>query len=185
MRSLCLVLVGAGCGFSANPEPNIGEVDAPPGPMIDAPSAMIDAPLSIDAPPDAPPVWTVIATMTVPCTAQVVTSPVPLVVSEVYRLRAAGECITNSSNGSRADADFFGYNIGQTYDSFDGVDSGIAINDTTPGAAKLPVWGAFDNANHDYEVEWTGAGTTITAMFHTSSAGNNSGSLTLQILRYQ
>jgi hypothetical protein len=189
----------AGCGFDATTSSggNGGNggggsmIDAPPGTVIDAPTPLVDA--AIDAPPDAPPdaaidapppMWVVISTLTVPCNGQVVTSPVVLATGIGYRLRASGECTTNPTNGSRGDAEFFGYNVGTTYDSYDGVDNGIAINDTSPGTNKFPTWGTY-TSGHVYQVDWTGTGTTTTAMFHDSNPGNNTGSLTLTISAYQ
>jgi len=163
-------------------------IDAPATPGIDAaPPVFIDAPQPIDAAPmiDAPPpMWVAISTVQVPCIGSVVNVPIVMTTGRVYRLRATGECTTNPSNGSRGDAEFFGYNTGTTYDAYDSVDNGIAINDTTPGTSKNPTWGSY-TSSHIYQVDWIGTGTATTAMFHDSNPSNNTGSLTLTILAFQ
>jgi len=193
MRQAVLVAFAlAGCGFTAKPGAGGGTADGAPdapsttadAPMIDAAvDAPVDAPM-IDAPPDAPPVWTTVETLMVPCGGTVLTSTFVLQLNTMYRLRATGECTVNQGNGSRADAEYFGYNVGQTYDTYNGVDSGIAVDDTTPGSTKNPRWGTF-SAQHSYEVMWPGTGAAIQARYHDSAYNNNSGSLTLQIQALQ
>ncbi len=184
MRPAALVAIGlAGCGFTATRANTGDKVDAPA--TGDAPGespANNDA--AIDAPPDAPPVWTVVDTLQVPCTNTSVTSTFVLQTGVMYKLHAAGECTTNNQNNSKGDAEYFGYNIGQTFDTFANVDSGIAVNDATVGPAKEPRWGAYSGA-HEYEVMWTGSGATIVVRFHSSDYSNNAGALTLQILALQ
>lgn len=143
---------------------------------------LVDA--RLDAPPDAPPTWKTIDTLTVACVNVAVSSTVVLQTTVMYRLHATGECIVNTSNSSRSDAEYFGYNVGPTYDTFSGVDNGIAIDDLTVGATKLPAWGAYA-ADHTYDVPWTGTGAKISASYHDSNDSNNSGSLTLEILAYE
>lgn len=180
-----MILIVSGCGFSVTPGPGVGDIDAPPGPTIDAPVTIDAAPdAAIDAPPPPPPVWVVISTLMVPCNGVPVTSPIVLTTGVVYRLRASGECTTNSLNGSRGDAEFLGYNVGPTYDALDNIDNGIAINDTTPGPNKLPSWGTY-TTTHAYQVDWTGTGSATTAMFHDTNPSNNTGSLTLTISAFQ
>jgi hypothetical protein len=193
MRHAVLVALAlsAACSFTAPDKSNGGVVaDAPvidsPDPVM--PDAMIDAAIdaSPDAPPDAPPVWTTIDTLTVSCRGTTLMSSVVLQQNVMYKLRATGECIANDQNGSKADADYVGYNINQNVplDTVSNVDSGIAIDDTTPGPSKQPKWGTF-TATHAYEVMWPGAGAVVTVRFHSSDYTNNSGSLTLQIQALQ
>lgn len=175
MRPYLLLLLAAcgGCGFSVN-----AGVD----PSLDG-RLPFDAPP--DSPPDAPPVWTEIETITVPCTAQSVSSTTVLQASVMYRLRASGECIANTFSDSLQDAEYVGYNIGPRYDSYNGVDNGIAIDDqVTMAATKDPIWGTY-TTTHIYETSWPGDGTTITATFHEANLTNNSGSLKLTILALQ
>jgi len=193
MRSLWILLVAAGCGFNAGTGSGTGDpdidaanvdaaVDGPTDPTIDAPLA-IDAP--IDAAVDAPaPMWTVVETLTVSCLNLTSTSTYVLLAGVTYRLQASGSCVANTANGSRGDAEYVGYNINNLVDTAGGVDTGIAVDDLTPGSTKNPRWGAY-TATHEYEVMWMGTGTTITAKVHADNYSNNSGSLTLKILALQ
>jgi hypothetical protein len=197
MRSLCFLVVAAGCGFHVSTaadgdgtDIDAAAIDAPADPGIDAPDVPpIDAPP--DAPPDAaidapPPTWTIVDTLTVSCRGITATGTFVLMTGVTYRLRASDECIANTANNSRQDAEFLGYNVGPTYDSYGGVDNGIAINDPdTDAAAKQPTWGAYNATTHTYEVDWIGANATITATFHGGNLTNNSGSLTLRVLALQ
>lgn len=184
MRAVLVLVLFGGCGFHTN-----ASVDALPtddahltdGPREDG--LAVDA-SAIDAPPDAPPTLTLVETLTISCRGASVTSVTNLQAGEVYRLRTSGECIANTANGSKADAEYLGYNVGTTYDSFGGVDAGIAVDDNTSGATKQPRWGAFTNM-HVYEVPWTGAGATIAVNYHGDNLTNNSGSLTFQIFAFQ
>ncbi len=180
MRQVVIVAIGlAGCGFTASKGSSGDKTDATP-----PRDASVESPLPIDAPPDAPPVWTVVNTLQVPCTNASVTSTFVLLAGVMYKLHASGECITNTANNAKGDAEYLGYNIGLTLDSVSNVDSGIAVNDPTPGPAKEPRWGSF-TTTHEYEVMWMGSGATIVAKFHSADYSNNSGSLTLQILSLQ
>jgi hypothetical protein len=194
MRLAVLVaFVLPACGFSApQGKPGNGGVtaDAPAidSPVAPMPDAAIDAAIDAapDAPPDAPPVWTTIDTLTVSCRGMTLTSNVVLQQGTTYKLRASGECIANDQNGSKADAEYVGYNINQNVplDSVSNVDNGIAVNDTTTGTTKDPRWGMFAS-NHQYEVMWPGTGAAITVKYHSADYSNNSGSLTLQIQSLQ
>lgn len=189
MRHAVLVAIAiAGCGFQAK---SGGSSDGPPdspSTVVDAAGidAMIDGALDAptDAPPDAPPVWTTVDTITVPCIGTTVMSTFVLQNAVMYKLLASGECIANTTNGSKADAEYVGYNINQTLDVVSGVDAGIAVNDTTPGSTKNPRWGNL-SPQHMYEVMWPGVGAVITIRLHASDYSNNSGSLTLQIQALQ
>jgi hypothetical protein len=193
MRPAVLVAIAlSGCGFQANPAPgggatSDGQTDTPP-PIPDAPAidAMIDAPIdaAIDAPPDAPPVWTTVDTLMVSCLGMTVSSTFVLQTGVMYKLLASGECYTNTENNSRGDAEYFGYNVGPTYNTYAGIDSGIAVNDPTPGSSKQPQWGQF-STQHAYEVMWTGSGGTIALKFHSSDYSNNAGSLMVRIQALQ
>lgn len=185
-RSLLLPLAlvpAVGCGFEVPAAGgDLAPTDAPPRDAR-APDAGRDAaPDAAVVPPDAPPSWTVIETLSVPCTGQVVFSTQLLRAGVTYRLRASGECIANPDSGSRADAEYLGYNLASTpINDAEGVDNGLAIDDVTPGPSRLPDWGPF-SATHTYEVPWIGTGLSLSAMFHEQNVFNNSGALALEIL---
>jgi hypothetical protein len=195
MRVVLALVVFCGCGFHANPSidgaPGTGDghpsdtpgSDTPgsDGPGIDAP--MIDAPM-IDAPPDAALTLTLLETLSISCRGATLTSATTLQAGQLYHLRTSGECVANTANNSKADAEYLGYNVGPTYDVFNNVDAGIAVNDNTSGATKQPRWGAFTNT-HLYEVPWTGVGAKITVNYHGDNLTNNSGSLTFQIFTFE
>ncbi len=186
MRFALILVACWGCSF----HPNVGASDAPGAATSDAPPATHDAQhsttadASIDAPPDAPLTWVTVETLTIPCTNQGVPSTTVLASGVSYQLRASGECITNTTSGSKSDAEYIGYNITQPVDVYSGVDYGIAINDLTEGSTKQPHWGDY-TSTHTYVVSWVGAGATITAEYHDADNSNNSGSLSLEILAYQ
>jgi len=181
-----LVLLGCwGCSFRLNASAADGSPatsDAAPSTHDAQHSASVDA--AIDTPPDAPATWVTVETLTIPCLNQGVPSITVLASGVTYHLRASGECVTNTSSGSKSDAEYIGYNITQAVDVYSGVDYGIAINDLSEGATKQPHWGDYV-ATHMYEVSWVGAGATITAEYHDADNSNNSGSLSLEIVAYQ
>ncbi len=181
-----VILVGCcACSFHPNSSSAIDAPAVPPDAaqsMHDASHVSADA--AIDAPPDAPKRWVTLEMLTVPCLNQGIPSTTVLASGVTYHLRASGECITNTSSGSKSDAEYIGYNITQPVDVYSGVDYGIAINDLTEGSTKQPHWGDY-TTTHVYEVSWVGAGATITAEYHDADNTNNSGSLSLEILSYQ
>ena len=193
-RWLFVVVLASACGFElrARDLPTGIDASADDAAQLDdghpdttsdvTPDAMPDA--SPDAPPDAPPMWTDVETRTIPCSGASVTSTTVLIAGVTYRLRASGTCIVNDVNNSQADPDWHYFNLGTPRDTEAGVDNGIAIDDATPGASKLPSWGAYSSA-HTYTVDWVGGGAVITARYHDSNYSNNSGSLTLTIQALQ
>lgn len=179
MRLVVAFVCLPACGFapsgSNDPLGGTTNVDAPPVRPIDA---------AIDAPPDAPPRWVTVETLTVMCSGATVTSTTVLAATAMYRLHASGECITNVSNGSSSDAEYFGYNLNMNTDTLNGVDNGISINAPTPGPTKSPHWGTYAS-DHVYDVTWPGLDATIVANYWDSNYPNNSGSLTLAILKLE
>lgn len=179
MRPIALALLSA-CGFA----PTVASSNGSDSPVdAQAPMVVIDV-RPIDAPPVVPKTWQVIDTITVPCLNQSVTSTAVLASTGTYHVRASGECIANTQNNSKADAEYLGYNVGPTYDVYSNVDNGLAVNDLALGATKNPRWGAY-TSTHMYEQPWTGADATIGISFHSNDESNNSGSLKVEILSYQ
>ncbi len=184
MRPVLAVLVLGACGFEiAQSGPggaNDARVDASIDGRVDAASdARPDA--RPDAPPDAPPAWVALESLMVPCSGTPVTSTTVLQTTGTYRLRATGTCVANSANGSQADAEYLGWNVGPTYDSYNSVDNGLAVNDLdAQAAAKNPRWGGYTNT-HEYVQPWTGTGAVIMVSFHETNLGNNTGSLSVTI----
>lgn len=184
MRAIILaVLLLPGCGFAPTPASTSGDDSPADAPAGDGPKVVIDA-RPIDAPPIVPKTWQVIDTITVPCRDQPVMSTAVLASTGTYHLRASGECIANTQNNSKADAEYLGYNLQQPVDVYMNVDNGLAVNDLTLGATKNPRWGAYATT-HTYEQPWTGADATIGISFHSNDESNNSGSLKVEILSYQ
>jgi hypothetical protein len=124
----------------------------------------------------------VVDTLTVACTGGDEESSVSLNSGEVYRLRASGECTCTGATG--CDAEWLDFVSPQTLAFSNDVDMGIGINDASFDLVRLPDWGAYQ-PTHEYEVDWTGEGDQIIANFHDPDVGNNTGSLTLEILQLQ
>lgn len=190
-RLFALPMLLSACGFNIpleNAAIDARDIDAPPtiDGSIDIDAPAIDAAPPIDAAPDAMLMWVDVETITVPCNGGERASQTSLANGVMYRLRASGECIANTQNNSRADAEYIGYNLAATspIDVYMNVDTGIAVNDTTPGPTKQPRWGTFANG-HTYEVMWTGLGSPITVKYHEEDVGNNSGNLSLTIQAFQ
>lgn len=161
-----LVCALAACSY----EPRALETDAPD----------VDATAVADTPVDGAPVWTVIETLTIDSANAVATpSLTSLAAGVVYHLRASGE-ITNVIDAFEGDADY--YDFQNPKDQGCCEDIGLGIDDTVVDDHDTkPDWGPF-RPNHVYEVEWTGEGRPITALFQDTFYGNNIGNLTLEIL---
>ena len=92
----------------------------------------------------------------------------------VYKLRVSGT-ITNVIDAHQGDADYYDFSnpkdLGCCEDLGLGIDD-MVVNDKN----TKPDWGPY-NASHVYEVEWTGTGNPIAALFQDTYYGNNQGSL--------
>lgn len=169
VRALAVVFA-AGCSFTppSSATGGAGEVDA--SPTSD----------SQVAPIDAAPVWTVIETLQVDTASAVpMTSTTALDAGVVYHLRVSGT-ITNVIDSFQGDADY--YDFGSPKDLGCCEDIGLGIDDLVVNdKVTQPDWGPYD-PSHVYEVEWTGSGQPITALFQDTFYGNNIGTLTLEIL---
>src|SRR5262249_2365876 len=129
----------------------------------------------------------VLETISVSCRGEAVSSKLTLAAGANYRLRASGTCVSgrfaaldaeyafdpkDTTNKSYADQCGAGYGF---------VQYGIAIDDPTVDKVKTPKWGAYDPA-HIYEIDFTGKGAPITLTYQDCILGDNSGSLTVEIL---
>jgi len=164
----------AGCGFSISSAP-----DASSGDPADAGDDAIG-----DARPDAAvPTWTVIETLVIDTgNASPTLSQRTLQAGVVYRLRVSG-VITNVIDAYQGDADYYDFN--NPKDNGCCEDIGLGIDDLVVNDLDTrPNWGPYD-PTHVYEVDWTGQGMTITALFQDTYYGNNIGNLTLEILAFQ
>ena len=158
-------------------------IDAPADSSWDAGPGLTEAPrpdAGFDADPAVEPTWTVIETITVDSADPEPTySRTVLEAGVVYRLRVSGT-ITNVIDSHQGDADW--YDFGDPKDNGCCEDIGLGIDDlVVDDLDTQPDWGPYD-PTHVYEVEWTGDGTTISALFQDTYYGNNIGDLTLEIL---
>lgn len=162
----CMLLVG--CGFEHGRLDQLGDDDASP----------IDA--QVDSPPDVPLTWKVIETLTVDSAKSTpVTSQTVLSAGVVYHLRASG-LLATTIDGLPGDADYWDFNPPR--DNGCCEDIGIGIDDLVVNDLDTkPDWGPY-TPTHIYEVEWTGKGAAIKALFQDTLYTNNSGSLTVEIL---
>jgi len=173
-RFVSALVLAAGCGFTIAGDPA--------GSSSDPADAGTDA--HADARPDAAaPAWTVIETLVInSANASPTPSQRTLQAGVVYRLRVSG-VITNVIDAYQGDADFFDF--ANPKDNGCCEDIGLGIDDLVVNDLDTrPNWGPYD-PTHVYEVDWTGQGTTITALFQDTYYGNNIGNLTLEILALQ
>jgi hypothetical protein len=110
-----------------------------------------------------------------------VQSTVVLASGSSYRLVCAGVVDIRDGDYS-GDGDYWWPNdlplaIG---DSVNGVDMGLAVNDTDGTDSRSPDWGDF-SGSHTYEATIPGTDTVLSAIFFDPNHGNNSGALTLEI----
>jgi hypothetical protein len=61
-------------------------------------------------------------------------------------------------------------------------DPGIGINSSGNTTSKFPSWGPY-NPSHVYSIDFVGQGAPITLRVHDCFAGDNVGSLTVEILQ--
>ena len=153
MRLLCLLACLAAC-----------DSDDPPG---------------MDGGIDAGGEFIVVEEISVPVSSGTVASANELLAGVTYRLRASGTY--NAAQDTFGDAEYIGF-TGTPADTVSGVDVGLAVNDITVDGTRTPKWGAYRDS-HVYEVDFVGNGTPIVAQLHDATYGNNTGSLTLTILR--
>ncbi len=151
-----------------------GSADARASASSDASASSTDA---------TPPNWIVVESLVVDTAdPEPVFSQTVLLSGVVYRLRASGT-ITNVIDSYQGDADYFDFN--NPTDDGCCEDIGLGIDDTVVNDLDTqPDWGPYD-PSHIYEVDWTGDGTTISALFQDTYYGNNIGNLTLEILAFQ
>jgi hypothetical protein len=171
--SVALLLV-AGCSFKPG---TLGMTDADE--MLDA--AVDDPPFDVAI--DAPKTWQIVETLMVDsASSTALTSTTVLATGVTYRLRASGT-VTNVIDDKQGDAEW--WDFADPKDNGCCEDIGLGINDLVVNDLDTqPNWGAY-NATHIYEVEWIGAGGTITALYQDTYYGNNGGIITLEILEYR
>jgi hypothetical protein len=143
-------------------------------------AACDDDPPRMDAGIDAPGEFVVLEEISVPVSSGTVPSANELLAGVTYRLRASGTF--NAGVDTFGDAEYIGFTTGTPIDTQSGIDIGLAVNDTVVDGARMPKWGAYSDS-HVYEVDFVGKGVPIVVQFHDATYGNNTGSLTLTILR--
>lgn len=156
------------------------------GPLVTAADAGAgrDGGMGLDAGGDAGQSLTLLETVIVPTNGPVVVPNLVLEAGVTYVLRASGTFDITGA-GTLADAEYADFSNlpGSLLDSISGVDFGIAIDDSTIDMTRTPKWGAFD-ISHIYQINFDGTGNQISVNFHDANAGNNTGTLTLEIMRY-
>lgn len=173
--AIMAVLLLAACSFEGSSGTDSTGADADAGSDLDAIASI---------PTDArAPRWGVVETLIIDTAdSQPTMSQLVLEDGVVYRLRVSGT-ITNVIDSFQGDADF--YDFGNPKDNGCCEDIGLGIDDlVVDDMDTQPDWGPYD-PSHIYEVEWTGAGNTIAALFQDTFYGNNIGDLTLEILAFE
>lgn len=122
-------------------------------------------------------------TISVPTNGSVVTSTTTLQSGVSYQLRASGT-FTAGGPCTSADADYYLCTTATDFYSCNGEswDMGIGINSSGNTTTKSPSWGPY-NSSHIYTINFVGQGAPITFRYHDCSVADNSGSLTVEILR--
>lgn len=122
-------------------------------------------------------------TIIVPTNRSSVVSKTRLIKGITYKLRASGSFSIGGPGYGDAE---YAYNpsftvvIKNCYDSQNGTDLGLGINDDTIDNKKFPYWGKFNPA-HIYIKDFVGQGKPITLNYHDCNYGDNSGSLKIEI----
>jgi hypothetical protein len=159
VRSLCLVACLAACLAACDSDGSTAGMDA-----ADAPSSE----------------FIVVEELSVPVSSAGVSSVRELVAGVTYRLRASGTY--TAALDTLGDAEYFGFNSGTPTDTLSNVDVGLAVNDLAVDATRTLKWGPYTET-HVYELDFVGTGATIVAQLHDKPYSDNTGSLTLTILR--
>lgn len=128
----------------------------------------------------------VLETIAVPSDGSSVSSSTSLASGTTYWIRASGAMVIGTiCSHPDADAEYYCFSQGAPTDICAGfgptVDNGIGINDSTNDSAKFPFWGLYNPA-HVYTIAFVGLGAPIALNYHDCVYGDNSGSLTVEIL---
>jgi hypothetical protein len=184
----CLTLAGlllAGCSFKPGGSSGSETADAGGGGFSDGVPDPDGGPGVPDSAPDGPPavVPVLLETLTVESNGNTVQSSFALEAGSSYRLIVSGEIVTRDDDVGRfnGDADYWYGGIFGANDGFNGVDFGVAIDDSDIDGERSPDWGEFADS-HVYQATMSGTGAQLTAQYHDHDYDNgNSGSLTLEI----
>jgi hypothetical protein len=124
----------------------------------------------------------VLETIAVPSTGSAVLSSTSLASGTTYWIRASGAMsIGTVCSQPDADAEYYCFDQGGPTDICLGVDNGVGINDSTNDGDKFPSWGLYNPA-HIYTVTFVGLGAPVALNYHDCVYGDNSGSITVEIL---
>lgn len=153
MRWGLAIALASGCGFSTKVEPTSQAIDAAP---------------AIDAVPDAPPTWTVAESFLIDTASPTGhRSTMLLAAGTLYHLRVSGTA--SVIDGITGDGEY--YDFANPKDLACCEDVGIGIDDPTVDTNTTPNWGPY-NPQHIYEIEFTGKGARIDAIYQDTVYGN-------------
>lgn len=128
---------------------------------------------------------TPLETITVPVDGSWVQSTAILGRGVPYTIRASGTFVVGGPGYGDAEyaftADLSFVENNADFDDPTSVDLGIGINDVTNSSKKNPFWGTFD-PSHVYTTTVIGSDEPLTFNYHDTFYGDNSGSLTVEIL---
>jgi hypothetical protein len=122
--------------------------------------------------------------LSVPGDGRIVLSRTSLERGVTYMLRASGMLPIGGAGYGDAE---YNFDIGAAtgLDSCqvgDPVDIGIGVNDAVNSGRKFPSWGPYNSA-HVYTVQFVGLGAPVALNYHDCAYQDNSGSLTVEIIR--
>ena len=182
MRGLAFVVATMGCGFQG---PHIGGALERDGGGIDGSvdldgsvgldAAVVDGAIAFDAHTPA-----VVDTLAIPGTGEIIASNIVPTLGVTYQLRASG--FVQVATGLDSDAEYWGFpGAMNDFTTDNTVDMGLGIDDTTIDTLKTR-WGPY-TPTHVYTIAHVGTGAKLHAQYEDNFDGNNTGTMTLEILQ--
>jgi len=171
----------------ADPPTNV-----PAKPPTNTPTEIVLVSTATFTPTDTPvptPAYILQETLSIPADGSSVTSSTILENGVFYKLIASGTLVVDSRPNvpvGLGDAEYSHFNIpfelqSNCFNSPDGVDLGIGINDDIVDNSKSPFWGEYNSSNV-YEISYLGQGLPIRFNYHDCGYSDDSGYLTVEIL---
>jgi len=131
---------------------------------------------------------TLLETIVVPVDGSSVTSTTILANGVTYDIRASGTFRIGGPGDGLGDAEYADFSnppasvFSRCFYDPNGLDFGLVINNQVNGNEKFPNWGPY-SPTHVYSIAFPGAGAPITFSYFDCPTTDNSGSLTVDILR--
>jgi hypothetical protein len=178
---------------AAVPSATQDPIDTPTTLPTSTPTATVPVPTDTPTPTDTPvpaPAYIHQETISIPVDGSSVTSSTILENGVTYKIIASGTLIADNRPGvpvGLGDAEYTHFNIpsglqSNCFNSPDGVDLGLGINDDIIDNSKTPFWGEYNSSNV-YQIRYIGQGLPIRFNYHDCNYADNSGTLIVEIFR--